>query len=245
HQADIASKASLIQERNPKGTLNLASSSNSKVHQIEVTSKTSLMQERTPKKSTKLISMYRCEEIVWSDIEYILSSSQYEPLSDQVGGDQIKYWPALVHQRLKEPHDNGFEILYSLKPLMLPGIMKLSYKSILPWLAYDASNSIQAIEKAIYSDSQIHLLRNTKRGELASAYLKAIKRAKEVASTFTTSHQYKYTIPSSFFAKVESASERRLLQQMETYPHYRKILLGTEVLREDDYVRLTRASYNS
>ncbi|CAG8766553.1 15101_t:CDS:1, partial [Cetraspora pellucida] len=226
-------------------SLNLASSSNSMVHPIGVASKDSLTQERNPKQSKKLISMYRNEEIVWGDIEYILSSSQYEPLSDQVGGDQIKYWPALVHQRLKEQHDDGFEILYTLKPLMLSGIMNLSYKSILPWLAYDASNSIQAIEKAIYNDSQIHLLRNTKRGELASAYLKAIKRAKEVASTFTTSHQYKYTLPSSFFAKVESASEKRLLQQMETYPHYRKIILGTEVLREDDYVRLTRASYNS
>ncbi|CAG8638231.1 17119_t:CDS:2, partial [Dentiscutata erythropus] len=226
-------------------TLNLTSTSNLKVHKVETTTKTSLLQEEKPKKLKKLISMYRCEEIVWGEIEYLLSSSQYESLFEEVGDDQIKYWPALIHQRLKEPNDSGFEILYALKPLMLPNTIKLPYESILPWLAYDASNSTQAIEKAIYNDSQIYLQRNTKRGELASAYLKAIKRAKEVASIFTVSQQYKYTIEHSFFAKIESASEKRLLQQMVTYPHYRKILLGTEVLREDDYVRLTRASYNS
>ncbi|CAG8702727.1 7458_t:CDS:2, partial [Dentiscutata heterogama] len=191
-------------------TLNLTSTSNLKVHKVETTTKTSLIQEKNPKKLEKFISMYRCEEIVWGEIEYLLSSSQYESLFEEVGGDQIKYWPALVHQRLKESNDSGFEILYALKPLI-----------------------------------QIYLLKNTKRGELASAYLKAIKRAKEVASVFTVSQQYKYTIEHSFFAKIESASEKRLLQQMVTYPHYRKLLLGTEVLREDDYVRLTRASYNS
>ncbi|CAG8818273.1 2782_t:CDS:2 [Gigaspora margarita] len=217
-----------------------------KIHKFEPpTTKESLIQEIKPKKFKKFISMYRREEIVWGNIEYILSSSQYESLSEEIGGLQIKYWPALVHQRLKESNDGGFEILYALKPLMLPDTKKLPYKCILPWLAYDASNSTQAIEKALYNYSKIHLLRNTKHGELASAYLKAIKRAKEVASIFTVSQQYKYTIDPPFLANIESASEKRLLQQMVTYLHYRKILLGTEILREDDYVRLTRASHNS
>ncbi|CAG8803785.1 34197_t:CDS:2, partial [Racocetra persica] len=46
----------LIQERNPKETLNLASSSNSKVHQIDIASKTSLIQEKNPKRTLNLAS---------------------------------------------------------------------------------------------------------------------------------------------------------------------------------------------
>ncbi|CAG8597333.1 7421_t:CDS:2, partial [Scutellospora calospora] len=203
------------------------------------------IQEINPKNKKKFISMYRCEEIVWGDIKYILNPSQYESLFEEVGADQIKYWPALVCKRLKEQYRNGFEILYMLKPLMLSRVKKLSYKFILPWLAYDSSNSTQAIGKELYSDSQIRLLRITKHYELVNAYLKAITRAKEIASTFTALQQYQYTLPSLSFTKIESVSERRLLQQMGTYPHFREILLGNEVLREDDYVRLTRASYNS
>ncbi|CAG8435017.1 7254_t:CDS:2 [Diversispora eburnea] len=40
-------------------------------------------------------------------------------------------------------------------------------------------------------------------------------------------------------------NEIRLLQQMESYPHYKAIFLGTELLKEDDYIRLTRPSRDS
>ncbi|CAG8550634.1 13146_t:CDS:2 [Cetraspora pellucida] len=245
--------------------------------------------------SIKFVNMYRCKEIVWGDIEYILNSSQHGTLSKEIGYNQIKYWPALVHQRSKadldssDNKDNNYVILYVLQPLMLPGTMKLPHKAILPWLAYNPSNPTQAIEGVMHNNSHfqplessnhiqlldcsnqnhsqspessnhiqllessnnmqtlessnhIRSLESSKQNGLVNAYLKAIALAKKIALTFTPLQQYKYKLQPMYLLKIENTEEKRLLQEMESYPHYRNILLGSELLRENDYVRLKHPS---
>ncbi|CAG8678956.1 28391_t:CDS:2, partial [Racocetra persica] len=233
--------------------------------------KASILNNDTNESSIKFINMYRCKEIVWGDIEYILNSSQHEALSKEIGGNQIKYWPALVHQRSKadldssDNKDNNYVILYVLRPLMLPGTMKLPHKAILPWLAYNSSDLTQMIEDIMHNNNHLHSnniqsfkssnhmqslessnhiqsLESSKQNGLANAYLKAIALAKKIASTFTPLQQYKYMLQPMYLLKIENMEEKRLLQEMESYPHYRNILLGSELLRENDYVRLKHPS---
>ncbi|CAG8748624.1 25882_t:CDS:2 [Dentiscutata erythropus] len=216
--------------------------------------KASTLRSDKNESNVKFVNMYRCKEIVWGDIEYILNSSQHEILSKELGGDQIKYWPALVHQRSRadvdnfRDSDNDYVVLYVLQPLMLPGTMKLPHKAILPCpnniQSPESSNNIQSLEssnniKPVDSSNNIQSL---KQNELISAYLKAIALAGRVASTYTPLQQYKYMVHPMYLLKVESLGEKKLLLEMESYPHYRNILLGTELLRENDYVRLKHSS---
>ncbi|CAG8766586.1 2768_t:CDS:1, partial [Dentiscutata heterogama] len=95
---------------------------------------------------------------------YILNSNQHEILSKEVGGDHIKYWPALVHQRSRadidnfRDNDNDYVVLYVLQPLMLPGTMKLPHKAILPWLAHNPSDLTQMVEDGIHNNIHIQSL---------------------------------------------------------------------------------------
>ncbi|KAF0444840.1 chromatin silencing protein clr2 [Gigaspora margarita] len=280
----------------------LASSSPKSSKELNVQKrKASMLRSDKNESSVKFVNMYRCKEIVWGDIEYILNSSQHEILSKKIGGDQIKYWPALVHQRSKADIDNSgnnendYVVLYVLQPFMLPGTVKLPHKAILPWLAHNPSDTTQLIKDEVHNNIHIQSLDSPNRiqpfdssdqdhiqslespntiqspessntiqslegsdniqprdspnntqsleqNELVSAYHKAIALATRVASTYTPLQQYKYKLQPMYMLRIENVEEKKLLQEMESYPHYRNILLGTELLRENDYVRLKQSS---
>ncbi|CAG8459995.1 16432_t:CDS:2 [Acaulospora morrowiae] len=202
----------------------------------------------------KIDNKSRREDIVWASVQYVLNPAQRNSLLNEKGGDQIKYWPAIVRERSRAMHDLGNStsidspdamVFYTLQLLMLAGTKRVQQYAILPWLAYNTNDLIQSIENSLHNDNSAHLFKSSARGEFVGKWFRAIEQASEISSTYTPILEYKYCLPNGYLKYIELANERRLLQQMESYPHYRAIFLGTELLKEDDYVRLVRPSRES
>ncbi|RHZ45494.1 hypothetical protein Glove_673g32 [Diversispora epigaea] len=204
--------------------------------------------------SLRIDNKSRREDIIWADIQYILHSGQRDSLFSEEGGDLIKYWPAIIREKSKAMHNfknpignnfNNSSVFYTLQPLMLAGTKRLQQNAIIPWLAYSTKDVIQAIESKLMKEDNEHLLKSSTRGEFVNTWFKALEQAKEISLTYTPILEYKYKLPNGYLKYIEQANEIRLLQQMESYPHYKAIFIGTELLKEDDYIRLTRSSRDS
>ncbi|CAG8687089.1 16945_t:CDS:2 [Acaulospora colombiana] len=204
----------------------------------------------------KIDNKSRREDIVWASIQHVLSSTQRDSILNENGGEQIKYWPAIVRERSRVMHDlsnstsidsQDATVFYTLQLLMLAGTKRVQQNAIIPWLAHNTKDLVQSTENSLLShiESNAHLLKSSARGEFVDKWFKAIEQANEISLTYTPILEYKYCLPNGYLKYIELANERRLLQQMESYPHYRAIFLGTELLKEDDYVRLSRPSRDS
>ncbi len=61
--------------------------------------------------------------------------------------------------------------------------------------------------------------------------------------TLLDSNSYKYKLPPLFLSNIEDSDERRLLQEMEKYTHYKSIYFGCEILKEEDCVRMNDVEF--
>ncbi|RIA99085.1 hypothetical protein C1645_811819 [Glomus cerebriforme] len=183
-------------------------------------------------------------EIVWIKTSLVLSENYLKELKK--GKVKIEHWPGYVVERQKFSQilniassgpliDN---IYYKVQPLNMAGTQKASEEQIVPWLLLSSESLVEKIYK-IRDDPDA----NQKTGSstlmrIIDLFCSAYDTARKISKTYTPLDSYKYTLPPFFLSKIEDSKERQLLQEMENYTHYKTLCFGSEILKEDDYVRM-------
>lgn len=180
-------------------------------------------------------------EIVWIKTPLVLSETYLEELRNSKV--KIEHWPGYVIERQKFSQivnnvslgpiiDN---LYYKVQPLNIAGTQKVSEEQIAPWLLLSSESLVEKIYKmrdANRRTSSPILMR------IINLFCSAYDTAMRISKTYTPLDSYKYILPPHFLSKIEDSNERRLLQEMENYTHYKTLCFGTEILKEDDYVRM-------
>ncbi|RGB37664.1 hypothetical protein C1646_666034 [Rhizophagus diaphanus] len=180
-------------------------------------------------------------EIVWIKTPLVLSEIYLEELKKSKV--KIEHWPGYVIERQKFSQvvnnvslgpmiDN---LYYKVQPLNIAGTQKVPEEQIAPWLLLSSESLVEKIYKmrdANRRTSSPLLMR------IINLFCSAYDTAKRISKTYTPLDSYKYILPPHFLSKIEDSNEKRLLQEMENYTHYKTLCFGTEILKEDDHVRM-------
>jgi hypothetical protein len=186
-------------------------------------------------------------EIVWIKTTLTLSENYLEELKK--GKVKIEHWPGYVVERQKFSQvvnnvasgsliDN---LYYKVQPLNVAGTQKASEEQVVPWLLLSSESLVEKIYKMrddyaanqkTYSPALMHVI---------NLFCSACDTARRISKTYTPLDSYKYTLPPLFLSNIDDPNERRLLEEMEKYSHYKSLCFGTEILKEDDYVRMNDA----
>ncbi|CAG8637973.1 8121_t:CDS:2 [Cetraspora pellucida] len=136
---------------------------------------------------------FRRGELVWATKDQILKTDEKDTL------DCIKFWPAVVIERIVVPP----HVLYTLQRISLDGTLKVRQNKMMPWLALDPADLMKQFDNQDMTDD----------ASLFSKFLRAVNHAKEMASMYTPIIKNEYALNC--------------------------IIFGAEVLKVNDYVRLT------
>jgi hypothetical protein len=180
-------------------------------------------------------------EIVWIKTSLVLSETYLEEL--RKSKVKIEHWPGYVIERQKFSQvvnnvssgpivDN---LYYKVQPLNIAGTQKASEEQIAPWILLSSESLAEKIYKMRDSNrrtSSPTLMR------IINLFCSACDTARRISKTYTPLDSYKYILPPLSLSKIEDSNERRLLQEMENYMHYKTLYFGSEILKEDDYVRM-------
>ncbi|CAG8523142.1 14728_t:CDS:2, partial [Dentiscutata heterogama] len=172
-------------------------------------------------------------EVVWLDAKKILDETMLAKCNE-INETPIKYWPSVITEIISPPgSENSESEFYTIKLLILRGQKEVDINSIQPWLLYRPE--ILGIRKASRISSDIDL-DNPEPEQIAAAYIKAVRKARDIETTYTPMFQYDYHRPDDFQGPDEAKSKR--FAEMEKYTHFKAIYFGAEILCEDDIVRL-------
>ncbi|CAG8689693.1 9767_t:CDS:1, partial [Dentiscutata erythropus] len=178
-------------------------------------------------------SVFREGEVVWLDAKKILDETMLAKCNE-INETPIKYWPSVITEIISPPgNENSESEFYTIKLLILRGQKEVDINSIQPWLLYRPE--ILGIRKASRISSDIDL-DNPEPEQIAAAYIKAVRKARDIETTYTPVFQYDYHRPDDFQGPDEAKSKR--FAEMEKYIHFKAIYFGAEILCEDDIVRL-------
>ncbi|RIB09651.1 hypothetical protein C2G38_2251251 [Gigaspora rosea] len=179
------------------------------------------------------ISVFREGEVVWLDAKKILDENMLAKCKE-INGTPIKYWPSVITEIILPSRDKDSESeFYTIKLLVLRGQKEVDINSIQPWLLYRPE--IVGLRRASRISSDIDI-DNPVPEQIAAAYIKAIRKARDIETTYTPIFQYDYHRPVDFQGPDEAKSKR--FTEMEKYTHFKAIYFGAEILCEDDIVRL-------
>ncbi|CAG8767120.1 29652_t:CDS:1, partial [Racocetra persica] len=178
-------------------------------------------------------SIFREGEIVWLDAKKILDENMLAKCNE-INETPIRYWPSIITKIIsplgsKNPEND----YYTIKLMILRGQKDVDINSIQPWLLYRPE--ILGTRKASRISSDIDV-DNPEPEQIAAAYIKAVRQARDIGTTYTPVSQYDYRRPSNVQGPNEAKSKR--FAEMEKYTHFRAIYFGAEILCEDDIVRL-------
>ncbi|GES84077.1 proteophosphoglycan ppg4 [Rhizophagus clarus] len=195
-------------------------------------------------------TLYRRGEIVMVNLnktgnvhhtELIRNSSHENDIS-------IFYWPGVISEISKVPitdnmsddtasiNSDGYSIVYKayykIHLLELSEIIQVDRKALFPWLACK-----KEIPKTF--------IKNKKLEPYIKKYIQAIDRVNKISNVYTPVHSYRHKESDDHLREIKTLSEKKRLQDIENYPHYEAILLGTEMIYVNDYVRLTPMNADS
>ncbi|RIA81980.1 hypothetical protein C1645_789234 [Glomus cerebriforme] len=188
-------------------------------------------------------TLYRRGEVVMINLNKTGKDHHIELIRSALDENDISilYWPGVILETTKVPITNnmsddtasansdGYGIIYKayykIHLLELSEVIQVDRKALLPWLAFKK----EIAENFIYDEE---LEPNIK------AYIRAINRVNKISNTYTPLHSYKHKEADDHLENIKDPLERKRLKEMENYSHYEAILLGTEMIYINDYVRL-------
>ncbi|RGB31192.1 hypothetical protein C1646_709641 [Rhizophagus diaphanus] len=188
-------------------------------------------------------TLYRRGEIVMVNLNKTGKAHHTELIRNSSDENDISifYWPGVILETSKVPitdnmsddtasaNSDGCGIIYKayykIHLLELSEVIQVDRKTLLPWLACK-----KEIPKSF--------INNKKLEPNVKTYIQAIDRVNKISNIYTPVHSYKHKEADDHLKEIKDPLERKRLQDMENYPHYEAILLGTEMIYVNDYVRL-------
>ncbi|CAG8443811.1 146_t:CDS:2 [Acaulospora morrowiae] len=202
----------------------------------------------------KIYTLYRCGEVVWIDLEKIEIKKLELLKDDSVShGVTIRYWPGIIMERKKAPildscrdpvsatsttagssassSTSGdsltrFKVIYCVQLVGLCDLVITDRLKMAPWVAYDPNIDTQNVSSS--DKPSVHQL-----------YAQAIQRVKIISKSCTPLNPYRHIEHSNKIRKIRSLKEKARLRKMSQFPHYKAIIIGSEVVCLEDIVRLT------
>ncbi|CAI2171533.1 10491_t:CDS:2 [Funneliformis geosporum] len=230
-----------VQQTTPQSALTKKSLIVSPSNQVESKSKKSTSNnEQLPYD----ISYYiRSGEVAWFKTSTILPDNHLEELKK--GNVDIGHWPGYVIERQKfsqaandkVTRSQIGKISYRVQPFNVAGVLKALEDQVVPWLMLSSENFVKKIYK-IKEDHESQGKYSPTLMRIISLFCSACDIARRISKTYALLDSYTYTFPPLFLQNIKDLEERRLLQEMEKCPHYKSIFFGSEILKEEDYVRM-------
>ncbi|CAG8501447.1 7181_t:CDS:2 [Funneliformis mosseae] len=182
----------------------------------------------------------RSGEVAWIKTSTILPDNHLEEL--RKGNVDIGHWPGYVIERQKVSQVANDKVIgsqigkicYRVQPFNVAGILKALEDQVAPWLLYSSDNFV----KKIYKIKEDQGKNSPTLMRIISLFCSACDIARRISKTYTLLDSYTYTFPPLFLQNIKDLEERRLLQEMEKCLHYKSIYFGSEILKEEDYVRM-------
>ncbi|CAI2172341.1 1105_t:CDS:2 [Funneliformis geosporum] len=183
-------------------------------------------------------TLYRRGEVVMVNLNTTGNEQHIKLIRSSDENDiSILYWPGVILETRKVPITNNiisddtnsddynvvYKAYYRIHLLELSEIIQVDRKALLPWLACrvkipEGFNKSEELEPNI------------------KTYVQAIDRVNQVSHTYTPVYSYEHREAKDGLKRIKDPSEKLRVQK---YPNYEAILLGTEMIYINDYVRLT------
>ncbi|CAG8458105.1 14074_t:CDS:2 [Acaulospora colombiana] len=181
----------------------------------------------------KIYTLYRCGEIVWVDLER-LEIKKLELKGESVDHKAtIRYWPGIVMERKKAPILDSCE-----EPTSSISITAASPSTASLSAGTSTSGDSPIRYKVIYCVQLVGLHDEVMIDRLKMAPWVAYEPNVDIAKSSSPSEH------ANKIRKIRNLKEKMRLKKMSQFPHYKAIMIGSELISLEDIVRLTPVEKN-